>query len=41
VIRDNLGNLYGTTYFGDDTTDPACAAVGGCGVVFKIMLEPN
>jgi len=41
VIRDNLGNLYGTTYFGGDTTDPACAAVGGCGVVFKIMLEPN
>ena len=35
VILDSLGNLYGATYFGGDTTDPACSAVGGCGVVFR------
>jgi uncharacterized repeat protein (TIGR03803 family) len=35
VIRDNLGNLYGATSLGGDTTDPACSAVGGCGVVFR------
>jgi uncharacterized repeat protein (TIGR03803 family) len=35
VIFDSLGNLYGATYFGGDTTDPACSAVGGCGVVFR------
>jgi uncharacterized repeat protein (TIGR03803 family) len=39
VIRDNLGNLYGATYFGGDMTDPACSAVGGCGVVFR--LDPQ
>ena len=36
VIRDNAGNLYGATYFGGDTTDPLCSAVGGCGVVFRL-----
>lgn len=36
VIRDNRGNLYGATFFGGDTTDPACSAVGGCGVVFRL-----
>jgi uncharacterized repeat protein (TIGR03803 family) len=36
VIRDNRGNLYGTTYFGGDTTDAACSASGGCGVVFRL-----
>jgi uncharacterized repeat protein (TIGR03803 family) len=35
VIFDSLGNLYGATYFGGGTTDPACSAVGGCGVVFR------
>jgi uncharacterized repeat protein (TIGR03803 family) len=35
VIFDSLGNLYGATYFGGDTTDPACSAVGGCGVIFR------
>jgi len=35
VIFDSLGNLYGATSFGGDTTDPACSAVGGCGVVFR------
>jgi uncharacterized repeat protein (TIGR03803 family) len=30
-----LGNLYGATSLGGDTTDPACSAVGGCGVVFR------
>jgi uncharacterized repeat protein (TIGR03803 family) len=39
VILDGLGNLYGATYFGGDTTDPACSAVGGCGVVFR--LDPQ
>jgi uncharacterized repeat protein (TIGR03803 family) len=39
VIRDNLGNLYGATYFGGDTTDAACSAAGGCGVVFR--LDPQ
>lgn len=36
VIRDDRGNLYGATYFGGDTADAACSAVGGCGVVFKL-----
>jgi len=36
VIRDNRGNLYGATFFGGDTTDAACSAVGGCGVVFRL-----
>ena len=36
VIRDERGNLYGATYFGGDTTDPACSGTGGCGVVFKL-----
>lgn len=36
VISDREGNLYGTTEFGGDITDPPCAAVGGCGVVFKL-----
>jgi uncharacterized repeat protein (TIGR03803 family) len=39
VILDSLGNLYGATYFGGDTTDPTCSAVGGCGVVFR--LDPR
>ncbi len=36
VIRDNRGNLYGATFFGGDTSDSACSAVGGCGVVFRL-----
>lgn len=36
VILDNQGNLYGATFFGGDTTDPACSASGGCGVVFRL-----
>ena len=36
VIRDNRGNLYGATFLGGDTTDPACSATGGCGVVFRL-----
>jgi uncharacterized repeat protein (TIGR03803 family) len=36
VISDRAGNLYGTTWVGGDVTDPPCAAVGGCGVVFKL-----
>src|SRR5208283_5074601 len=37
VIRDEVGNLYGTTYLGGDFSGP-CAGVG-CGVVFK--LDPT
>jgi len=33
VIRDSVGNLYGTTFGGGDQ---ACYAGQGCGVVFKI-----
>ena len=36
VIRDNQGNFYGAAYAGGDTTNPACNATGGCGVVFKL-----
>jgi uncharacterized repeat protein (TIGR03803 family) len=36
VISDNLGNLYGATLLGGDTTDAACSAAGGCGVVFRV-----
>jgi uncharacterized repeat protein (TIGR03803 family) len=39
VIRDNQGNLYGTTFYGGD---PRCLPGGeyyGCGIVFK--LDPS
>jgi hypothetical protein len=36
VIRDSLGKLYGAAYEGGDTSDPACSAAGGCGVVFRL-----
>jgi uncharacterized repeat protein (TIGR03803 family) len=36
VVRDAEGNLYGTAAYGGDITDSPCAAVGGCGVVFKL-----
>jgi uncharacterized repeat protein (TIGR03803 family) len=36
VVRDADGNLYGTAAYGGDLTDSPCAAVGGCGVVFKV-----
>lgn len=36
VVRDVFGNLYGAAYSGGDTTDPACSASGGCGVVFRL-----
>jgi uncharacterized repeat protein (TIGR03803 family) len=36
VIRDDRGNLYGATFFGGNTSDAACSAVGGCGVVFRL-----
>jgi len=36
VISDSAGRLYGTTEFGGDVTDPPCAALGGCGVVFEL-----
>lgn len=35
LVRDNQGNLYGTTYGGGDLTTDLCADFG-CGVVFKI-----
>jgi len=37
VIRDEVGNLYGTTYLGGDFSG-SCGGVG-CGVVFK--LDPT
>jgi uncharacterized repeat protein (TIGR03803 family) len=37
VIRDEKGNLYGTTVFGGTSSNPACSPNGsGCGVVFKL-----
>lgn len=38
VVRDPAGNLYGTTYFGGDTS--GCGGVG-CGVVFKLDPAGN
>jgi uncharacterized repeat protein (TIGR03803 family) len=35
VIRDEEGNLYGTTYYGGDLSSSLCSGVG-CGVVFKL-----
>jgi uncharacterized repeat protein (TIGR03803 family) len=33
LVRDNAGNLYGTTQVGGDL---ACGSGSGCGVVFKL-----
>jgi uncharacterized repeat protein (TIGR03803 family) len=38
VVRDEQGNLYGTTYFGGDFSGSLCTSAG-CGVVFK--LDPT
>ena len=38
VVRDEEGNLYGTTYFGGDFSGSLCTGTG-CGVVFK--LDPT
>jgi uncharacterized repeat protein (TIGR03803 family) len=38
VVRDEEGNLYGTTYFGGDFSGSLCTSTG-CGVVFK--LDPT
>jgi uncharacterized repeat protein (TIGR03803 family) len=35
VVRDDVGNLYGTTYFGGDFSGSLCSSAG-CGVVFKL-----
>jgi uncharacterized repeat protein (TIGR03803 family) len=35
VVRDEAGNLYGTTYFGGDFSGSLCTSAG-CGVVFKL-----
>jgi uncharacterized repeat protein (TIGR03803 family) len=35
VVRDEEGNLYGTTYFGGDFSGSLCTSTG-CGVVFKL-----
>ncbi len=35
VVRDEEGNLYGTTYFGGDFSGSPCTSTG-CGVVFKL-----
>ena len=39
VIRDEAGNLYGTTYYGGDFNGSLCAGVG-CGVVFEAWIQP-
>jgi len=39
LVRDNSGNLYGTTYEGGDVQCTNQGGSYGCGVVFK--LEPN
>jgi uncharacterized repeat protein (TIGR03803 family) len=39
LLRDEAGNLYGTTHGGGDITVPACSFNPGCGVVFKV--EPT
>lgn len=37
LVRDDQGNLYGTTAYGGDIASPAHACLGyGCGVVFKL-----
>lgn len=37
LVRDEEGNLYGTTLNGGDVSSPACTAnLKGCGVIFKI-----
>jgi uncharacterized repeat protein (TIGR03803 family) len=38
LIADNLGNLYGTTKYGGNSSADACSD-GGCGTVFE--LSPN
>jgi len=38
LIRDQVGNLYGTTVGGGNFTSPMCAGFG-CGVIFK--LDPS
>jgi uncharacterized repeat protein (TIGR03803 family) len=41
LIQDAAGNLYGTTYYGGNTSSSSCFIGGsfGCGVVFK--LDPS
>ena len=36
VIRDQSGNLYGTTQFGGDTGSSCSYGSFGCGVVFRL-----
>jgi hypothetical protein len=36
---DTLGNIYGTTSYGGNTTASNCEAEAGCGVVFELALE--
>lgn len=39
LLRDEVGNLYGTTHGGGQISVPACSFNPGCGVVFKV--DPN
>jgi uncharacterized repeat protein (TIGR03803 family) len=39
LLRDEAGNLYGTTHGGGDISVSACSFNPGCGVVFKV--DPN
>lgn len=36
LVRDEAGNLYGTTHGGGDVSVSACSFNPGCGVVFKV-----
>ena len=38
LLRDNQGNLYGTTNSGGDLNDQPCIGNYGCGVVFKLSV---
>lgn len=40
LILDRLGNLYGTTYSGGNTTAPPCSGAG-CGTVFQLSPNPD
>jgi len=44
LVRDNHGNLYGTTAWGGNSSAPPpsyCVGNGGCGAVFKLDRKGN
>jgi hypothetical protein len=40
LVMDGTGNIYGTTYLGGGSLEPACAAIG-CGAVFELSPDNN